>query len=281
MGTLRRMLSSLFLLCLAAGGQAGLAPASVRAQGDPLVSFEPPLRYAVPGSLCTLQVMVDDAVDSLSCMGLYISLDDTAVAEASKALEGRLFKTAGYPTFFYWDVVTPDSVIVEDCVLGYRTYFLAPGELARIVFRAKAPGVCTVSFPGLRLWDIDRRELAPIAGEEARIVVSYPTGSDAPAAPGGAFFNYPNPFNPATFLVIELPGAGGLESSPVETAIDIYDVSGGRVRSLFRGLLFPGRREILWNGRDDEGRPSAAGIYLAVAETASGTLMKHKIVLIR
>lgn len=281
MGTARRLRFAMIVFCLAAGGQAGLAPAFVRAQENPQVRFEPALQYVVPGSLCTLQVMVDDAVDSLSCMGLYIALDDTAVAEVTKAIEGLLFKTAGYPTFFYWDEVSPDSVIAEDCVLGYRTFFLAPGELARFVFRATAPGVCTVSFTGVRLWDIDRRELAPIAAEPARIVVRYPTGADAPVPPGGAFFNYPNPFNPATFLVVELPRAGGPEAPPVEAAIDIYDISGGRVRSLYRGLLFPGRSEILWNGRDDEGRLAAAGIYLAVAETASGTLMKHKIVLIR
>jgi len=214
-------------------------------------------------------------------MGLYIAIDDTAVAKVTKALEGLLFKTAGYPTFFYWDEVSPDSVIAEDCLLGYRTFLLAPGELVRFVFRATAPGVCTVSFTGVRLWDIDRRELAPDAGEPARIVVRYPTGADAPAGPGGAVFSDPNPFNPVTVLVIELPGAGGPEVSPVDAAIDIYDVSGVRVRSLFRGLLFPGRREILWNGRDDEGRLAAAGIYLAVAETAGGMLMKHKIVLLR
>jgi hypothetical protein len=281
MGPARRLLFSMILFCLAAGGRAGLAPAAGRAQGNPLASFAPALQYVVPGALCTLQVTVDDAVDSLSCMGLYIALDDTAAVEVVKAIEGRLFKTAGYPTFFYWDEVSPDSAIAEDCVLGYRTYFLAPGELVRFVFRAKAPGACTVGFTGLRLWDIDRRELAPVAGGPAQIVVRYPTGADGPAAPGGAFFNYPNPFNPATVLVIEVPGAGGPEASPVDAAIDIYDVSGARVRSLFRGLLFPGRREILWNGRDDEGRLSAAGIYLAVAETASGRLMKHKIVLIR
>ena len=280
MGMLRRFFSAVALLCLPAGAYAGLAATPVSSQEDPLVSFQPLVKYVLPGALCTLQVMVDSAVDSLSCMGVYISLDDTAVADVTIAREGQLFKTAGHPTFFYWEKVAPDSVTAEDCVLGYRTYFLAPGELVKFVFRAKALGVCTVSFTGVRLWDIDRHELAPIAGGPSQIVVRYPTGSDAPAAPGGAFFNYPNPFNPTTVLVIDVPGPRGPEIVPVDAAISIYDVSGTRVRSLFRGLLPPGHREILWDGRDDEGRLSAAGIYLAVAETAGGTL-KHKIVLVR
>lgn len=279
MGTLQRFSSALLLLCLA-GARSGLAAGPAPSQEHPLVSFQPLVRHVQPGALCTLQVVVDDAVDSLSCMGVYVVLGDTAVADVTIAREGELFKTAGHTTFFYWEKVPPDSVYAEDCILGYRTYFLAPGELAQFVFRAKALGVCTVSFTAVRLWDINRTELAPVPGAPAQIVVGYPTGSDTPVSPGGAFFNYPNPFNPATVFVLELAGLRGSEMDPVDASLDIYDISGGRVRSLFRGLLPPGRREILWDGRDDEGRSSAAGIYLAVAETAGG-MLKRKIVLIR
>jgi len=269
----------MLLLSLMAGAHAGPAAAPAPAQDHPLVSFRPLTTYVQPATLCTLQVMVDDAVDSLSCMGAYITLNDTAVADVKIAREGQLFKAAGYPTFFYWSNVLPDSVIAEDCVLGYRTYFLAPGELVQLVFRAKALGVCTVSLSAVRLWDINRIELAPIPGEPARIIVRYPTGSDPPASPSGTFLNYPNPFNPVTVLVIDVPGSRGPETTPGEVAIAIYDVSGARVRSLFRGLLPAGHREILWDGRDDAGRFSAAGIYIAVAETATG-MLNRKIVLV-
>jgi hypothetical protein len=278
--TVRRFISALFLLCLGAGAHAGPAAPPASTQDHPLVSLEPPVNYLEPGALCTLRVMVNDAVDSLSCMGVYVNLDDTAVVDVTIAREGLLFRTSGYQTFFYWKRILPDSVIAEDCVLGYRSYFLAPGELVQLVFRAKALGVCNVSLAAARLWDINRVELAPVTGESAEIVVRYPTGHDAPASPTGAFSNYPNPFNPATVLVMELPGHGGPEMVPVGVAIDIYDVSGVRVRSLFRGFLPPGRRQIIWDGRDGQGRPSAAGIYLAVAETAAGTL-KRKMVLLR
>ena len=79
-------------------------------------------------------------------------------------LEGKLFKQAGYPTFFMWKKVPPDTVNAVDCLLGYQSYFLPPGELARFVFKAKTPGICPVSFTAIRLWDIDRVELSPLAG---------------------------------------------------------------------------------------------------------------------
>jgi hypothetical protein len=43
--------------------------------------------------------------------------------------------------------------------------------------------------------------------------------------------------------------------------VDIYDVTGRRVRSLWRGSFEPGWRTILWDGRDGSGQATAAGIY--------------------
>ncbi len=186
------------------------AAAGSFAASNPTVSFASPAHCVEPGALCTLQVMVDQAVDSLSCMGVYIALDDTAVADFKNAYEGQLFRAAGYPTFFHWETITPESADAEDCVLGYRSYFLAPGELVRFVFQAKAPGICRVSFTAIRLWDINRVELAPIAGEHADIVVCAPAGDDAAPIRTGALHNYPNPFNPSTVLTLWLPRADGL-----------------------------------------------------------------------
>jgi len=265
-----------------AGARAGVAGARALAVEHPLVTFEPLVKYAAPGALCTLQVMVDGAVDSLGCMGVYLALGDTAVAEVTGAYKGRIFDSAapGHPSvFFHWEKTAPDSVNAEACVLGYRTYVLAPGELARFVLRAKALGVCTVSFTEVRLWDIDRVELEPIAGDAAQITVRYPTGHDEPAPALGSLSNHPNPFNPGTILSFELPGDRGA-AAPVDGRVDIYDVSGALVRSLFRGRIFPGRREMIWDGRNEMGRLSAAGVYIVSVETAGGVLTR-KVVLIR
>ncbi len=271
------LLMSVALVASSLWGPAGAGVGSFPAS-NPTVSFVSPAHCVEPEALCTLQVVVDDAVDSLSCMDLSIVYNPTLV-ECTSVLEGRLFKQAGYPTFFTWEKVPPDSVNAVDCLLGYQSFFRPPGEIVRFVFKAKAPGTCRVSFAAIRLWDIDRIELSPVAGAPVDIVVCSSTGNDAPIPPVGALRNYPNPFNPSTVLTLCLPGADG---RPVECAVllDIFSVSGEKVRTLFAGTLVSGANEFVWDGRDDRGAVVAAGVYIGVARTELG-VFKHKMIAIR
>jgi len=277
-----RAVSCVLLMSVALVASSLCGPASAGAGSpaspSPIVSFTPLEKCVEPGALCTLQVMVDDAADSLSCMDLSIVFDPTLI-ECMNVLEGELFKQAGYPTFFSWEKVPPDTVNAIDCLLGYQSYFLSPGELARFVFKAKTPGICRVSFTAIRLWDIDRVELSPLAGEHAEIVVCEPTGDDAAAPRIGALRNHPNPFNPSTVLTLWLPYADG-RPAEFEVSLDIFSASGEKVRALFAGNLVSGANELVWDGRDNRGAVAAAGVYFAVAQTVRGVL-KRKMVVIR
>jgi hypothetical protein len=67
---------------------------------------------------------------------------------------------------------------------------------------------------------------------------------------------YPNPFNPATKIRFELPAAGRVD-------LGIYDATGRLVRTLLReAARGEGANETTWDGRDDAGRMSPAGVYL-------------------
>jgi flagellar hook assembly protein FlgD len=66
---------------------------------------------------------------------------------------------------------------------------------------------------------------------------------------------YPNPFNPTTTLKYEMGSAG-----PV--SIDVFDVNGRKIRSLYNGIQIPGQHEIRWNAKDDRGRSMSSGVYL-------------------
>ena len=68
--------------------------------------------------------------------------------------------------------------------------------------------------------------------------------------------NYPNPFNPGTTI----PFRVGTEVAPI--LLSIYNSSGQRIRTLAQGHFSPGRYEIYWDGRDDDGRKVAAGLYI-------------------
>ena len=68
--------------------------------------------------------------------------------------------------------------------------------------------------------------------------------------------NVPNPFHPVTAIRYELPQAG-----PAELAI--FDVTGRRVRVLATGYHAAGSFSRDWDGRGDDGREAAPGVYFA------------------
>ena len=244
----------------------------------PVVRFEQLNFLAKPGDLCTLNVLVEDPVDSLSCMDISIAFDTSLVA-CTNAREGELYEEASYETFFRWKQVTPDTVDAVDCVLGYRSYIIPPGELVSFVFKAKKIGTCNICFAKVRLWDIDRFELSPVIGPCAEIVISVQTGDD-PVTPRASYLcNYPNPFNPLTRLVLYLAAPSDRITESMAT-VTIYTADGNRIRSLYRGKMPVGKNELFWDGRNDHGKIVSAGIYLAVAETEWNTFIR-KLVLIR
>lgn len=64
----------------------------------------------------------------------------------------------------------------------------------------------------------------------------------------------PNPFNPQTTIVYDLPEAA-------RVTLRIYGTDGRLVRTLVSRAMPPGSHEAVWNGRDRSGRPVAAGVY--------------------
>lgn len=67
--------------------------------------------------------------------------------------------------------------------------------------------------------------------------------------------NYPNPFNPSTTICFTLP-----QSQVVR--LEIYNVLGQKVKTLFDGKLSVGNHRFTWDGRNDLGTRVASGIYL-------------------
>jgi hypothetical protein len=49
---------------------------------------------------------------------------------------------------------------------------------------------------------------------------------------------------------------------PVGLDVSVYDVAGRRLRALHRGVIPAGATRFGWDGRDGDGRPVAAGVYL-------------------
>ena len=71
--------------------------------------------------------------------------------------------------------------------------------------------------------------------------------------------NYPNPFNPETWIPYQLKEAA-------DVRLTVYDVHGQAVRRLAVGYQQPGvyrsrDRAAYWDGRNERGEPVAAGVY--------------------
>ena len=104
------------------------------------------------------------------------------------------------------------------------------------------------------------------------------TGSSVGAPPPGAPARLsiqsvaPNPaLRQGTSLVsFSLPRAG-------RVTLDVYDLRGAHVRSLFAGAQPAGPASLAWDGRDDRGRTAATGVYVLVLR-AGDELARTKVI---
>ena len=85
--------------------------------------------------------------------------------------------------------------------------------------------------------------------------------------------NFPNPFNPSTTISYTVPRAS-------HVSLIVYNLLGQRIATLVDNLVAPGRYEIEWNGRDENGVSVSSGIYFynlgagEYSETLKMVLMK-------
>lgn len=100
------------------------------------------------------------------------------------------------------------------------------------------------------------------------------TGVDSPGLDRPSHYalaqNRPNPFNPATSIVFDLPRAG-------RATLRIYDLAGRLVATLADGALAAGRHTLRWDGRDAQGAAVASGVYLYRLESADFTATKRMV----
>jgi hypothetical protein len=102
-----------------------------------------------------------------------------------------------------------------------------------------------------------------------------PSSVPAPAAPPALvlFPNVPNPFNPSTRMMFDVPRASAVE-------IAIHDVGGRRITTLLRDQREPGRYDVTWNGTTSAGTPAPSGVYVCTLRSIDGSASR-RLVLVR
>lgn len=68
--------------------------------------------------------------------------------------------------------------------------------------------------------------------------------------------NYPNPFNPETIIHYTLNNP-----APEATQLIIFNSLGQSIRQLVNEKQVSGNYQVIWDGKDDGGRPAASGVY--------------------
>jgi hypothetical protein len=104
--------------------------------------------------------------------------------------------------------------------------------------------------------------------------VNEPGDDDLPDQDAdGLMACYPNPFNPQLTVTFEVEGDGLID-------LQIYDVRGRRVASLYRGTMATGRHTVTWPGQDDSGRAMPSGTYFVRVDSGE-RIITRKVVLAR
>ena len=99
---------------------------------------------------------------------------------------------------------------------------------------------------------------------------------------------------PALSLLVLACGGGGSRTGPAGVAsvsltpalsnlrvgeVAILDVSGRLVRRILRGPVAAARHEILWDGRDDEGRLVPPGVYFCRIQAGTAAATRRVVLL--
>jgi len=100
--------------------------------------------------------------------------------------------------------------------------------------------------------------------------------NDDPVAPElkqlALFQNYPNPFNPTTSIRYSIE-----ETGPV--SLDIYNIKGQLVKTLYHGNAEIGSHTAIWNGLDNSGNACSSGVYFYRLKTPKTSLVRKMLML--
>ena len=219
------------------------------------IENEPSLSKVSPNSLYEVrEVSVEGKFDrDLAGIQVEISFDPAEVTMLDPALTPL---TKDLQLFFG----TKDG-IQKIGVLDLTGEKLIPkGEGALIYLRAKGEELSSIQVKKILLVDNDANSLALEVLVELKLQdaknISHlkPDFQESKPQDFSLSQNYPNPFNPETEISYALP-------ADCHVKLTIYNVGGQKVKNLVAEHQTAGYKTVHWNGRDDQGRESASGVY--------------------
>jgi endo-1,4-beta-xylanase len=193
-----------------------------------------------------------DLIDAIGIQGHYFELRYYSITALKNGLD-KLAET-GLPIYISEFEINEEDDDVQ--VQGYQKYFPLLWE---------HPGVHGITQWGYiqdAIWQTNGYLIRRDGSErpamewlrdylENSVSVKHPTIS-----PAGYRLhqNFPNPFNPSTEIVYQLP-------EPGQIRMEIVNLSGQQVRALVDEVQSPGEYTVQWNACDDSGNRVPSGVY--------------------
>jgi len=85
--------------------------------------------------------------------------------------------------------------------------------------------------------------------------------------------NPPNPFINATTI------AFSVKHPDRQTRVEVYNLKGQLVKRLFNGIPGKSVMQLTWDGRDQQGRRAASGVYLYRLSSGEFTAMRKMLLI--
>jgi hypothetical protein len=214
--------------------------------------------YGSAGGSTTSALMVDDA-DVLAGGDICIAYDPSVLRAVDVLPHDNLLMASNFvePGTMHIAFANPDSLDIR--------------MIAMIEFEVVADDVSPLEFRNVELCDLDALPL------NTRCINTEFKSWFTPARHSALFQNFPNPFNPATWIPYQLE-----EDSDV--TISIYLASGELVRELKLGYRQAGfyknpGRAAYWDGTNTFGEPLASGIYFYSIRAGDFSEVKKLVIL--
>jgi hypothetical protein len=123
-----------------------------------------------------------------------------------------------------------------------------------------------------RVWEHGKNAGWPYVVWDGVIAISEEQGSLLPET-YKLLYNYPNPFNPSTWIRFSLPRT-------TQVRLVVYNLSGDEIATLCDGIQGAGEHTLSWEAKDQWGDPLSSGIYLcqlhadAIREVTKMTVLR-------
>jgi hypothetical protein len=182
-----------------------------------------------------------DVAASLTSLQSLVSRSTTTSADGS-------YKLGGLRTGHYWVLA---SIECDEMWYNNKPIYQTPDSVS-VTMPVTTSGI-NFNFP------------SAVGGEETQIP-SRPIEFELDQ-------NYPNPFNPTTAIAYTL-------QKKAVVNLEIYNLLGQRVKTLVNDYQSPGSHRIFWDGKNDQDKAVASGIYFyrlvvdGVAQAKKMVLMK-------